>query len=105
METDVETTNATIAFQQLEDIGATVINHGSPDVQWGAEFILCAELIGKDDNEVVFADYYHTMVKEIVTEDGRILNAFGIDQRVHDILDQTGLEAQWIDAGTIGIYR
>lgn len=98
------TPTTAVAFKQLKELGATVIDHGDPDANWGEEFILSAELQGYSDDEETFADYYHEMVKETVDEDGRILNAFGIDQRVHDILDQNGLHSEWIDAGTIGIY-
>jgi len=92
------------AFSKLKEIGASVIDHGDPDVQWGAEFILSAELQGYSENEVVLADYYHEQITEKVDDEGHIHNAFGIDEKVHAILKPLGLHAEWIDAGTIGIY-
>lgn len=90
------------AFEALKKINAPVINHGDLDNQWGAHFILSAELRCHSDQ--LFADYYHQEINEHYSDDGQIINACGIRQDVIDILNKNGLYAEWIDPGTVGIY-
>jgi len=94
--------NARKAFTALKKLDAPVFDHGSPGNQWGAHFILGAERRTGDDR--LFADRYGEEFKEQYTEDGVIINAFGIRQDVIDILQANDLYAEWIDAGTVGIY-
>lgn len=94
--------NARTAFDALKRIGAPVIDHGNPSDQWDAHFILGAEL--RTAVDVYFADYYDQDIREYVNSDGKIINACGIRQDVIEILDKSGLYAEWIDPGTVGIY-
>ena len=94
--------NARKAFTALKKMDAPVFDHGSPGNQWGAHFILGAELRNGDDRR--FADMYGEEFKEHRNEEGEIINAFGIRQDVIDILQANELYAEWIDAGTVGIY-
>ena len=89
--------NARNAFKALTKIGAPVIESKG---DWREEFILSAE----NNDTTVWADYYHEMLKEAVVDD-KIIHAFGINQKVHDILTKHGLMTEWIDPGTIGIYQ
>ena len=93
--------NAAIAFRALKKLNAPVINHGDPNNQWGAHFILSAE--HRHDGRL-FADTYHEEIREHRNDAGEIVNAFGIRQDVIEILDTNNLFAEWIDAGTVGIY-
>jgi hypothetical protein len=94
--------NARKAFTALKKLNAPVFDHGDPNNQWGAHFILGAERRTSDDR--LFADHYCEEIKEHRNEDGKIINAFGIRQDVIDILDANELYAEWIDGGTVGIY-
>ena len=94
--------NARTAFNALKKLGATVIDHGDRDNQWGAHFILSGELA--DSNSSYFADYYGECIREYIDEDGKTVNAFGIRQDVIEILKAYRLFAEWIDPGTVGIY-
>lgn len=99
--------NAKTAFTALKRINAPVFNHceagESLDNQWGAHFILSAELEKAGDS--LFADYYGDEIVEYRDSDtGEIINAFGIRQCVIDILSANGLYAEYIDPGTVGIY-
>mgnify|MGYP001555922871 FL=1 len=82
------------AFNALKKGGATVFE--SDD----SCFIISAE---QGDG---VADYYQEFTRERKDPaTGRILNAFGIATWVHDILDRYDLHAEWINPGTVGVYR
>lgn len=94
------------AFDALQKIGAPVTNHcqhgESLSNQWGAHFIISAEL--RDSNDSLFADYYGEEIIEGYDESGEIVNAFGILESVNVILRDNGLFAEFIDPGTVGVY-
>lgn len=111
--------NARLAFNALKKINAPVFNHcengESLDDQWGAHFILGAEL--RDSNDSYFADYYQEDVREQFDDsadvnaphalliNGRVvMNAHGIREDVNRILRAHNLYCEWIDGGTVGIY-
>ena len=79
-----------------------LINHGDLDNQWGAHFLIGAE--SRTGHDIPVGDYYREYIREYVDNVGKIQNAFGIRTVIHDILDANNLYAEWIDAGTIGVY-
>lgn len=91
--------NVKKAINALKKINAPVYDHLAGE--YGAYFVIGAEL--RDCDDVYFCDYYHEEIRESVV-DGKVINAFGIRQDVHEILDANGLYAEWINAGQVGVY-
>ena len=79
-----------------------LIDHGDQDEQWGAHFLIGCEPRTGDDWPV--GDIYQEYIREYRDENGKIQNAFGIRTEIHDILDQYGLYAEWINGALFGIY-
>jgi len=88
--------NARKAFNALQKIGAPVFERND----YRAHFILS----GEDNSDEVWADYWEAASLEKQLECGKIVWAFGINQKVHDILTPLGLYAEWINPGMLGIY-
>ena len=89
--------NARTAFNAIQRIGAPVYDRSEES----AEFILGAERV--KDNDPKYADYYQDEIRERV-EDGKVINAMGIDERINRILRNNGLHAEWINVAMVGIY-
>jgi len=89
--------NVRSAFIALQKKGAKVFE----TKDYGAHFILS----GEDNYPVPVADYYRETLTEYQDKaTGKIHNAFGIADFVHEILKKNNLYAEWIDAGTLGVY-
>ena len=100
--------NARAAYKAIEKLDTEearnvhLIDHGDRENQWNAHFLIGCEPRGAGDEPV--ADYYQEFIREHVDGDGVIQNAFGIRTVIHDILDEHGLFAEWINPGVLGIY-
>lgn len=71
------------------------------------EFVISAEDYCPlpDGSEALAADYYLGFFPEREDpETGKIINAFGIRQDIHDVLDKYNLHADWINPDTVGVY-
>lgn len=81
------------AVSELRKIGAPVIEGPGG---WGDVFRISGE-DNFNDGETLWADYY----------DGAMMypDTFGINPRIARILERHGLRAEWIDAGTVGVYK
>lgn len=93
------------ALQRLDTDEARnvhLINHGDPNNQWNAHFLIGCEPRGNGDEPV--GDYYQEYIREHRDANGKIQNAFGIRTAIHDILDSHNLFAEWINPGLLGIY-
>lgn len=89
--------NARRAFTALKNKGAKVFE----TKDYGAHFILS----GEDNYPTPVACFYGEYLREYKDkETGKIHNAFGIADFVHNILKKNSLYAEWIDAGTLGVY-
>jgi hypothetical protein len=89
-----------LAFNALVRLDAPVYNHGPDD---GPEyFIIGAEL--RDDDDVLFADYYGKEIKEFIDNEGVIHHAFGVRDDVHKILNKYNLFSEWMNPGQLGVY-
>lgn len=88
------------AIAELKTIDAPVYDHLAGEK--GCRFVIGAELRHRDDR--YFCDYYGYEIREQVYADGKIVNAFGIRQDVHDILAKHGLTAEWWNPAQVGIY-
>lgn len=91
--------NVALAVKALKAIDAPVYDHLRGE--HGCEFIIGAELRTNDDKLV--CDYYQETIKERVVS-GKVINAFGIDQRIHVILARYGLRAEWVNPGQVAVY-
>lgn len=89
--------NARKAFNAIRRLGAAVYDRS----EHSAEFILGAERLR--DNDPKYADSYQEEIRERV-EDGKVINAMGIDERINRILRNNGLHAEWINPAMVGIY-
>lgn len=90
--------NARKAFTALKKKGAAVFENGA---DYGAHFILS----GEDNHPAPVADYYQEYLTEYEDrETGKIHNAFGIADFVHDILKKNDLYVEWINPGMLGVY-
>jgi hypothetical protein len=87
------------AINALKKINAPIYERK----EYGAEFLLGAELRTNDDK--LFADYYREEIREYMRDDGKIINAWGVRQDVHDILAKNSLRTEWINGGLVGIYK
>jgi hypothetical protein len=92
--------NTKLAVAALNAINAPVYDHLAGEN--GCEFIIGAEL--RDNNDVLFADYYQTDIREAVVG-GKITNAFGVRQDVTDILEANGLWSEWVNPGQLAVYQ
>lgn len=91
---------ARTAFDQLQKLGAKVYE----DTSNRAQFILSGE--DRDKDGMLFGDYYNEEIRERWNDDKtKILNVGGIRTDVNDILAAQDLYAEWIDGGTIGVYK
>jgi len=87
------------AYTALKKKGIKMVDNGNG---WNSHFIISGEDF--DANGMPVADYYQEYLKEYVNDDGKIENPFGVRTDVVDTLAANGLYAEWIDAGTLGVY-
>jgi hypothetical protein len=89
-----------VAYDQIQKLGAKLIDGSG----WNAEFIMSGEDRDVDGN--LFGDYYQEEIRERWNDDKtKILNVGGIRTEINDILAAQDLYAEWIDGGTIGVYK
>lgn len=88
------------AFNALQKLSAPVMEPKEGD-SFRAHFYLS----GEDNSDEIWADYWEATALERVNPDtNKIEWAFGINTKVHDILNEQGLFAEWINPGLVGIY-
>ena len=93
--------NAFNALKRLDQDGARNVHVIDRDDN-GAHFLIGCE--ARTDNDEPVGDYYQEIIREHVDDDGKIQNAFGIRTVVHEILDDHGLYAEWVNPGLLGVY-
>lgn len=86
--------NIRTAFEQLNKIGAPVIEGGYNGED---SFRISAEDNCQDELETVWADYY-----QMTDGDGTGF-MMGVNNKINDILDANGLFAEWINPGVLAV--
>lgn len=95
------------AWDELVAIGCPVLG---PELQWGGLFAISGECNGDSTHGGDWwADYWGMSSLERYSDpddkDSHILNAFGINESIHEILRKHGLYTEWINAGVVGVFR
>lgn len=83
------------AFSYLRGIGCPVI-----ETKDYGHFVISAE---NNSNEI-WADYYDGPKLEKVLPNGDIEWAFGVNPKIHRVLNYYGLMVEWINPGMLGVY-
>lgn len=89
------------AFNALQKMGVPVYDRG----EGNAAFTVSTEdYYDFGGNQVRAGDCYRDEVREYCDLNGNIINMWGIQQHIHDILNANGLYTEWWNGGMFGVY-
>lgn len=78
------------AFEELRKMGVPVIDRKDDGL-----FVISGE---ENDGDVIWADYYQEYKMDY-------LDAFGVNERINQVLDKHGLYAEWVNPGFLAVHK